>query len=450
MASITDETKILLDKELAKNKIAQQVSVEISKNTPLKNKLDNILEILELSYGLKHSLLLFPNHEQTHLIVFASRGFSEEGIGVEVPFGMGIVGLVAKKRKKIRISGIQNYTQYVHAAINISGSTLNNTAEAGNTPGTLLPGLINAEAQLAFPLMANDELIGVLSIESDEKDFFSKDDEHFLLALSQQMALSIQNALIINNLEQKVHERTLEIEEQNLQLENLNATKDKFFSIIGHDLKSPVSSLKVATELIQHYSKKGDIAKLSEVGFKINTAVNNVNQLLDNLVNWAMSQRNLLECKPEYISVLEVANKVEEIFKESLIAKSITLDKQVTNDCLIWADENMALTVFRNVLSNAIKFSNTKELISISSYCTTSEMHITITDNGVGIPTQKLKKLFELKDNKSTLGTNREKGTGLGMVLVKDFMELNKGTVAIESKPSHGTSVTLTFPVKKT
>ncbi len=440
-----DTIKNLLEKEIVKNKITQQVSVEISKNTPLKDKLDNILEILEYSYGLKHTLLLFPNKDHTKMIVFASRGFTDTGIGVEVPFGKGIVGIVAEKRKKIRLSGLQNYKQYAHSAANKTGTVINKSSADKNKKNRL-PGLPNVEALLAFPLIANDELIAVLSIESNEKDFFSVDDENFLQSLSQQMALSIQNALIINSLEEKVKERTYEIERQNSELEHLNATKDKFFSIIGHDLRSPVTSLKVATDLIQYYSGQGDVQKLKEIGAKIDTSVNNVNQLLDNLLKWAMSQRNLLKCEITKINVKDVIGRVTETMKQTILAKDITITDRVAEDCFINADMDMVLVIFRNVLSNAIKFSQQNGNISISGHCSGKEVHIEIEDRGEGMSAQKIKTLFTLAVNKSSLGTNREKGTGLGMVLVKDFMELNKGRVSVESKIGKGTKVELCFP----
>jgi signal transduction histidine kinase len=444
-----DDIKNLLEKELTKNKITQQVSLEIAKNTPLKDKLNNILEILECSYGLKHTMMLFPNPDHTKMIVFASRGFTDPGIGAEVPFGQGIVGMVAKKKKKIRLSGMRYYQQYAHAAANKSGSVLNTTADETLNTEARLPGLPNVEAQLAFPLIANDELIAILSIESSDKDFFSIDDEHFLHSLTQQMALSIQNAIIINSLEEKVKERTREIERKNSELEHLNATKDKFFSIIGHDLKSPISSLKVATDLIQHYSRRGETEKLSEVGFKISTAINNVNQLLDNLLNWAMNQRDMLKCEPKKIAIKEIISRVADIYKESLAAKEISIINHIPDYCFVFADMNMTMTIFRNVLSNAIKFSNKKGTISITSLYEDPEIRIIVTDQGVGMSEEKIHVLFNLKDKKSTLGTNREKGTGLGMILVKDFMELNSGSVIIESKPGLGTSVTLCFQTDK-
>ena len=436
MDSQVDQIKAQLDKEIRKNEIAQSVSLEIGKVSPLKEKLNHILKILEQSYGLKHTMLLFPDEERQKLIVYASRGFDESGIGAETPYGQGIIGMVAKKKKKIRIAGIPKYRQYAYIAANKQG-----LAE----DAIKLPGLPDVDSQLAIPLLANNELIAVLSIESSDHNFFSKEDEIFLQSLSQQIALSIQNAIVINQLEEKVHQRTQEIERQKAELERLNATKDRFFSIIGHDLKSPVSSLKVATDLIQYHSRNGNFEKLSEVGLKISTAVNNVNQLLDNLLNWAMNQRNMLKCERTKISVKEVFEKVAEIYRESVTAKELVIDDELHDDCFVIADRNMVMTVFRNVLSNAIKFSHRKGIIVIRDINTNSDIKVLIMDHGVGMNENKIDMLFHLKDKKSTLGTNREKGTGLGMVLVRDFMVLNGGSVSVESEPGNGTTITLNF-----
>ncbi|HKJ41227.1 MAG TPA: GAF domain-containing sensor histidine kinase [Sunxiuqinia sp.] len=436
MESQINQIKAQLDKEIRKNEIAQSVSLEIGKVSPLKDKLNHILKILEESYNLKHTMLLFPDKDQQKLTVYASRGFDQSGIGAETKFGQGIIGMVAKKKKKIRIAGIPKYRQYAYTAAHEQGLA---------DDAIKLPGLPNVDSQLAIPLLANDELIAVLSIESSDHNFFSKEDEIFLQSLSQQIALSIQNALVIDQLEEKVHQRTQEIERQNAELERLNATKDRFFSIIGHDLKSPVSSLKVATDLIQYHSRKGDFEKLTEVGLKISTAVNNVNQLLDNLLNWAMNQRDMLKCEPTKINLKELFSRVENIFKESISAKNLVVDNQLMDECLIFSDQNMTLSVFRNVFSNAIKFSHKNGIIEVKNQCTDTETMVTITDQGVGMSPDKINVLFHLKEKKSTLGTNREKGTGLGMVLVKDFMEMNNGSVAIESHPEQGTKVTLRF-----
>ena len=436
MDSQRDKVKAQLDKEIRKNEIAQNVSLEIGKTSPLKEKLNNILKILEHAYGLKHTMLLFPDKEKQIMTVYASRGFDESGIGAEIPFGQGIIGMVAKTKRKIRMAGISKYRQYAYVAANKKGLV----KDARN-----LPGLPDVESQLAIPLLANEELIAVLSIESSDHDFFSLEDENFLLSLAQQMALSIQNAIIINQLEEKVKKRTREIERQKLELEKLNATKDRFFSIIGHDLKSPVSSLKVATDLIQHFSQKGETEKLTEIGLKINASVNNVNQLLDNLLSWAMSQRDMMKCERQKINVYEIIRRATEIYRESLTVKNILIDNKLADPCFVFADVNMTMTVFRNVISNAIKFSNKGGEISITGSTVNSETKIIITDYGVGMPPEKMKVLFDLKEKKSTLGTNREKGTGLGMVLVKDFMTLNHGSVEIESKPDEGTAVTLSF-----
>ncbi len=152
---------------------------------------------------------------------------------------------------------------------------------------------------------------------------------------------------------------------------------------------------------------------------------------------------------PQKINVKEIFGRVENIFKESIAAKELILDNLLTDECSVFSDKNMTLSVLRNVLSNAIKFSHKKGIITVKNHQTDTETKIMITDRGVGMSPDKVEVLFHLKEKKSTLGTNREKGTGLGMVLVKDFMEMNNGSVTIESQPNQGTTVTLCFQTGK-
>ena len=160
-------------------------------------------------------MLLFPAKNNTILRVFASRGFSDLGIGVEIPFNYGVVGTVASKKKKLRISRISQYRRYANAFVK---------KDKSNSQTIKLPGLPNAESQVALPLIANNELVAVLSCESEDILFFHQKDEDLLMTLSQQIALSIQNSIIYEQLEERVKLRTQE-------LENLNKTKDRLFSI---------------------------------------------------------------------------------------------------------------------------------------------------------------------------------------------------------------------------
>lgn len=430
MAQTIEQLKAELEEEKRKNEIIRKVSFELSKISSLKEKLNNILQLLDESFNLKHSMLLFPNKAKSHLQLFASRGFEIDGIGAEVPFGQGIIGMVASKQKKLRLSRLSQYRRYAQAATKVQNPIIN----------VSLPGLPDVESQVALPLIANSELLAVLSVESKNLNFFSQKDEDFLMTLSQQIALSIQNSMVFEQLEERVQERTAE-------LEKLNATKDRLFSIIGHDLRSPIASLQGISELIQYYNQKGQTEKLAALGVNISNAAKNVNHLLDNLLNWSLSQKEEIRYSPEKINLKNLVAEVSLIFKEHLASKNINLILPALDQQLIYADYTMTFSVLSNVLSNAIKFTKTEGSIQILTKEVDQMLKLSTKDSGIGLSEDKIKSLFQLQEKKSTLGTAREKGTGLGMVLVKEFMELNKGTIKVESHIGQGTSVHLFFPL---
>jgi signal transduction histidine kinase len=426
-----------LEAERRKNDIIRQLSLELSKLASLKEKLDNILAVLEHSLGLKHTMLLLPDQAKQRLRVFSSRGFSQEGIGAEVSVGQGIIGVVALRKKKLRMANLSRSRTYLSIA---AQSQFENT-------DILLPGLPLAESQVALPLLVHDELIAILSAESTDINFFSPEDEDFLMTLSQLMAHSIQNAIILESLEQKVQERTAALEQQKRELEKANASKDRLFAIIGHDLRNPAASLQHVAELIHYYSKKGTLGQIIDLGGKIVKEAKSLNCIIDNLLNWSVTQTGDLSIQPEEISLQEALKEVTDIYEDTARAKDISIHISNPEGLHLLADKNAVLTVLRNLLSNAIKFTYPGGNIWIEALPKGHLAQITFTDDGVGIAPQHLPKVFDIKENKSTRGTAKEKGTGLGLVLVKEMVTLNNGDITISSTPDKGTTVCLKLPL---
>lgn len=436
----TLQNPILLAKELEqekrKNDIIRRLSVELSHFSSLKEKLDNILEMLDQSFQLRHSMLLLPDQEHQYLSVFASRGFDEHGLGIQVKMGEGVIGVVAQRKRKLRMNSISRQRHYLHTIVGIESTTRINQ----------LPGVKQVESQVAIPLLANDELVAVLSAESSDPNFFSREDEEFLMTLSQLLAISIQNAIILEKLEQKVLERTAALEAKKAELEQLNASKDRLFSIIGHDLRSPAASLQNATDLIQHYQQKGNMQQLTELGGRISRAAHNINAMLDNLLNWSITHTGDLQLQPELLSVNQLFEDVLEVYQEIAAFKNISISKNCPETLTILADRNAALTIMRNLLCNSVKFTHSGGAISLNAKQLEHQTEILICDNGVGMEPEKLQNLFQLKEGKSSRGTAKEKGIGLGMVLVREFLRLNSGSIQVTSLPKKGTSIQLLFP----
>ena len=253
------------------------------------------------------------------------------------------------------------------------------------------------------------------------------------------------------NLEKIVSKRTAEVEAQKRDLEtqrlilqNANDTKNQLFSIIGHDLRSPLNSLQGLTDLIHHYQAEQQTEMVDEMVEHMGDSVKRLRHLLDNLLTWALNQSGNFKVNPELIKVDYFLNEIISILKESAKAKKIELVLTGASGCLIHADRNSLSTVMRNLINNAIKFSHEGSKVEVEYTCDHKKTTITVTDYGVGISGEKLDEIFELTH--STYGTNNEKGTGLGLVLVSEFVALNDGLIQVSSKLGEGTTFTLEFP----
>ncbi len=416
-----------------RNELIRLLSLEFSKPANLQEKLDRILLLLDENFGLCHTLLLLPDLKQEFLSIYAARGYEDQRIGTSVNFGEGPAGIVAVKKRKLRLVNISRKRAYFNQS---SDSVAPNP----------LPSLPNVESLVVLPIISGNELVAVLTAESEKLDFFKQEDEDFLMTLSQLMGLSIQNSLVIDQLEQKVKQRTEALEDQKLALEKANASKDRLFAIIGHDLRSPAASLQNVGELIDFYQRKGNTDYLFELGGKIVKAAKNMNSILDNLLSWSITQTGDITLSPERLDVKELLEEVKDIYQDIAISKSIQIHLPEKNELSIFSDKNSVLTIFRNLLSNAIKFTEENGEIYIRVTSNNNLVTVAFQDNGVGIPSEKLSELFKIKEKKSTVGTAKEKGIGIGLIIVNELVRLNNGAVIVDSEVGKGTSMGVQFP----
>ncbi|MFT4834103.1 MAG: signal transduction histidine kinase [Marinoscillum sp.] len=232
----------------------------------------------------------------------------------------------------------------------------------------------------------------------------------------------------------------------NAQLEELNATKDKFFSIISHDLRGPISSFMGISRIIKFMVKAKETEQLLEVADDIEDSVDKLSTLLDNLLNWAMQQQGQIPYSPEQIDLNKMAIEIASTLKMMAEGKQIKLITEVPENLTIWADRNTTMTILRNITSNALKFTPEQGQVTIAANSEKDSVTIRISDTGVGMAQEKLNSLFELGDRKSTYGTAGEKGLGLGLQLVKEFVLLNKGEISVESEEGSGTRFLVQLP----
>lgn len=243
-----------------------------------------------------------------------------------------------------------------------------------------------------------------------------------------------------------VHQQK-EINRQNEEYKELLATKNKFFKIIGHDLKNPLSIIMGTTQHLLMSLDTISKEKLKKSLKRIDTASNNLYNLLENLLEWAMSQSDSTLCEFTENSLNSIIDETIYVLKENAHTKNIALSSEIKENIKVYGDTKMINTVFRNIVSNAIKFTNPGGNIWIRSEDHKNTLQISIADNGIGIEESKIKKLFRIGEkNISNPGTENESGTGLGLIICSEFIKKHGGRIWVESKKDIGTTFYFTLP----
>ncbi len=239
-------------------------------------------------------------------------------------------------------------------------------------------------------------------------------------------------------------------EESESKLKELNANKDKILSIIAHDLRSPFNGILGFSELLILNINKFEISKSEKYLEIINSSAKNTLILLDNLLNWAKSQTNQINFNPKKIALSSIIQEIIEISNSQAAVKNISLNYSQTDDEIeVYADKNMLMIILRNLTSNAIKFTKTGGHINIVGKLEQNLVEITISDNGIGMKEEIIKKLFDFSTNSTSLGTANEKGSGLGLVLCKEFVNKHGGVIWVESEDGKGSDFKFTLPLNK-
>ncbi|MBN2347221.1 MAG: hybrid sensor histidine kinase/response regulator [Bacteroidales bacterium] len=241
----------------------------------------------------------------------------------------------------------------------------------------------------------------------------------------------------------------LSLSEKEKQLKELNSTKDKFFSIVAHDLKNPFFNIMGLSDLLSTNIKEYNIEEIRDIAETMSLSAKQAYNLLENLLNWSRVQTGRIGFSPEKLQLHQLVNINIELLNTNAQYKNIKIVNQVNKNTIIFADENMVNTILRNLLSNAIKFTNNKGKVKIYAGNEGEFVTITVADNGLGMSKESIQQLFKLDKSHSTLGTKKETGTGLGLILCKEFVELNRGEINVESTEGVGTNITFTLPLAK-
>jgi len=252
-----------------------------------------------------------------------------------------------------------------------------------------------------------------------------------------------------------------QIKQKNDELQKLNAQKDKFFSIIAHDLKSPFNSILGFSEMLKDEARNLDIDSIVQYAGIINASALHTFELLENLLDWARMQQGRIPFEPQKFLLNSIVSSEIEGLKNNADQKNIKLINHIHENLIINADENMISTVLRNLISNAIKFTPKGGQVKVEAKVEVenevevedevkdekSKVVISVSDTGIGMKPEIIEKLFKIETSFTTRGTENEKGTGLGLLLCKEFVEKHGGRIWVESVERKGSEFSFTLPV---
>lgn len=320
---------------------------------------------------------------------------------------------------------------------------------------------------VGIPLRGKDKIIGVMVVQ-DYKDpnAYGEREKEILTFVSEQIANAIEHKkaednirnylkelqLVRTTMEENAHkllEVNIKMEESEQKLIKLNANKDKFFSIISHDLKGPFTGLLGITEmLVEDYDDFSDEER-KELILGLHKSTKSGYELLEGLLEWSRVQRGAIEFQPQAINLSIICDSVVELTRPNAVRKNIELVSDIEINETAFGDENMVNTVIRNLVANAIKFTNSGGMVKISSKKEENFVKVCISDNGIGMNEEDRKKLFRIEIHHTTVGTNKEKGTGVGLILCKELVEKNNGKIWVESELNKGSTFCFILPDMK-
>jgi len=296
---------------------------------------------------------------------------------------------------------------------------------------------------LHISMHLNKQAAGIIKMLTDQD--YRKLESNFNQVNNQRRYLIIA-IIIASVLAIVILKYALETSKLNKKLLKSNNTKDKLFSIISHDLRSPFHSIIGFNEIIAESLKRKEYDDIETYNKIVVDSSNGLIKMIDNLLLWSKSQQNNLKLNPSSVNIKDLIDETVSVTELQAKKKSISFNTEGVNDFTCYIDKPTVSIVLNNLISNALKFSYANSQITLKTTPRGNYIDISIADSGVGMPEEKLVDLFEITKTKSTQGTENENGTGLGLVICKEFIEKNKGTITVESTLKVGTTFTITLP----
>lgn len=282
----------------------------------------------------------------------------------------------------------------------------------------------------------------IFTARKDEMSFFHKSQ---VIVWITGLTISIL-LFILSMMQIRANIRTRQIVELNLQLERLNADKDRFMSILSHDLKSPFTSILGFLELLTTNIRKYSIDQIENHIYTINDAARNTYNLLEDLLMWTRAHSGNIPFNPQKIQFREIYESVAEILVPVAESKNIMVNYVGYENLSVYADKDMLKAIMRNLISNAIKFTSGGGSISISTSINPGNVTVSVSDTGIGISPERIQNLFDLTNIHSTAGTSGERGSGLGLILCREFVQKHGGKIWVTSEPGKGSDFRFTLP----
>ncbi|WP_337865656.1 ATP-binding protein [Ignavibacterium sp.] len=287
--------------------------------------------------------------------------------------------------------------------------------------------------------LENNQLSSVeFSVKAENKDIFY--EARIVVNHEKEVLMLLRDITLQKEAESQLRKVTED-------LKQANASKDKFFSIIAHDLRTPLIGLIGYAEILSEDIDDLELSEIKEYSTNIVDISRQTVKLLSNLLEWSRLQTGKIQYNPADVKIYSLVNNVFQLLKSNAEHKEIELINSTDENHIAYADENMIYSVMNNLTSNAIKFTRVGGRIEISSELSGDEIKVSVKDNGVGIDDENLKNLFELDKSFTTPGTQNEKGSGLGIILCRDFIRKHGGKIWVESKVGEGTTFHFTLPV---
>ncbi len=334
----------------------------------------------------------------------------------------------------------------MHKLYSLVSDSLLNTATSDKVAELRVISEID-EKEREVELLTKEKKIQTLEIEKHQNR--NKIILIVAFAVSCILLLLVFRFIKIRRLKTLLEEKNKAISQKSKELEDANAAKDKFFSIIAHDLKSPFTGLLGYSEILsEEFDTMEHEEKVKTVGY-LKTLIERVYTLIENLLDWSRIQTNRIDITPEVINLLTEVPEILTLLKANAEKKQISIFNKILNPIFVFADRYCFRSIMQNLVSNAVKFTNPQGVIIISAKEKIDFVEIRISDNGIGIGPELLDKIFDIETRHSTKGTADETGTGLGLLLCKELTEKNGGSITIESAAGAGTTICIVLPKAK-